>query len=149
MKLNIQKFAGETWGLTPSFSDYKYNTNGELIQVTLTINSTHNIGSIYDIDDDGNENYAYSSWENYYASDSYPHSTTPYIKRTFYNLNNLKGVKVTTYETSTTQSKTITYNFKMSSNEEEKTTNITKNTGTAVLHMIGIMHLLLRQFAII
>ena len=134
MKLNIQKFAGETWGLTPSFSDYKYNTNGELIQVTLTINSTHNIGSIYDIDDDGNENYAYSSWENYHASDSYPHSTTPYIKRTFYNLNNLKGVKVTTYETSTTQSQTITYNFKMSSNEEEKTTYITKNTGTAVLH---------------
>ena len=133
MKLNIQKFAGETWGLTPSFSDYKYNTNGELIQVTLTINSTHNIGSIYDIDDDGNENYAYSSWENYYASDSYPHSTTPYIKRTFYNLNNLKGVKVTTYETSTTQSQTITYNFKMSSNEEEKTTYITKNSGTAVL----------------
>lgn len=134
MKLNIQKFAGETWGLTPSFSDYKYNTNGELIQVTLTINSTHNIGSIYDIDDDGNENYAYSSWENYYASDSYPHSTTPYIKRTFYNLNNLKGVKVTTYETSATQNQTITYNFKMSSNEEEKTTYITKNTGTAVLH---------------
>ena len=133
MKLNIQKFAGESWGLTPSFSDYKYNTNGELIQVTLTINSTHNIGSIYDIDDDGNENYAYSSWENYYASDSYPHSTTPYIKRTFYNLNNLKGVKVTTYETSTTQSQTITYNFKMSSNEEEKTTYITKNSGTAVL----------------
>lgn len=133
MKLDIQKFAGETWGLTPSFSDYKYNTNGELIQVTLTINSTHNIGSIYDIDDDGNENYAYSSWENYYASDSYPHSTTPYIKRTFYNLNNLKGVKVTTYETSTTQSQTITYNFKMSSNEEEKTTYITKNSGTAVL----------------
>ena len=133
MKLNIQKFAGETWGLTPSFSDYKYNTNGELIQVTLTINSTHNIGSIYDIDDDGNENYAYSSWENYYASDSYPHSTTPYIKRTYYNLNNLKGVKVTTYETSTTQSQTITYNFKMSSNEEEKTTYITKNSGTAVL----------------
>ena len=134
MKLNIQKFAGETWGLTPSFSNYKYNTNGELIQVTLTINSTHNIGSIYDIDDDGNENYAYSSWENYYASDSYPHSTTPYIKRTFYNLNNLKGVKVTTYETPTTQNQTITYNFKMSSNEEEKTTYITKNTGTAVLH---------------
>lgn len=133
MKLNIQKFAGGTWGLTPSFSDYKYNTNGELIQVTLTINSTHNISSIYDIDDDGNENYAYSSWENYYASDSYPHSTTPYIKRTFYNLNNLKGVKVTTYETSTTQSQTITYNFKMSSNEEEKTTYITKNSGTAVL----------------
>lgn len=133
MKLNIKKFAGDTWGLTTSFSDYKYNTNGELIQVTLTINSTHNISSIYDIDDDGNENYAYSSWENYYASDSYPHSTTPYIKRTFYNLNNLKGVKVTTYETSTTQNQTITYNFKMSSNEEEKTTYITKNTGTAVL----------------
>ena len=133
MKLNIKKFAGDTWGLTTSFSDYKYNANGELIQVTLTINSTHNISSIYDIDDDGNENYAYSSWENYYASDSYPHSTTPYIKRTFYNLNNLKGVKVTTYETSTTQSQTITYNFKMSSNEEEKTTYITKNTGTAVL----------------
>lgn len=134
MKLNIQKFAGETWGLTPSFSDYKYNTNGELIQVTLTINSTHNIGSIYDIDDDGNENYAYSSWENYYASDSYPHSTTPYIKRTFYNLNNLKGVKVTTYETSSTQNKTITYNFEMdASGEEEKTTYITKTSATAVL----------------
>ena len=37
MKLDIKKFAGDPWKLTTSFSNYKYNTNGELIQVTLTI----------------------------------------------------------------------------------------------------------------
>ena len=134
MKLNIQRFAGETWELNAIFDDYIYNTTGRLIQVTLKITSNYNINSIYDIDSEGNENYAYSLWENHYADDSYPHAETPYIQRTFYNLNDLRGVKVTTYETSSTQNKTITYNFEMdASGEEEKTTYITKTSATAVL----------------
>lgn len=133
MKLNIKKFAGDTWGLTTSFSDYKYNANGELIQVTLTITSTYNVSSIYDIDNKDNEISNYSSWENHYSSDSYPHTDMPYIRRTFYNLNNLKGVKLVTYESPNTQTKTITYNFKMGTEEEQKTTYLTKTNATAVL----------------
>ena len=133
MKLNIKKFAGDTWGLTTSFSDYKYNANGELIQVTLTITSTYNVSSIYDIDNEDNEIYNYSSWENHYSSDSYPHTDMPYIRRTFYNLNNLKGVKLVTYESPNTQTQTITYNFKMGTGEEQKTTYLTKTSATAVL----------------
>ena len=133
MKLDIKKFAGDTWGLTTSFSNYKYNANGELIQVTLTITSTYNVSSIYDIDNEDNETYNYSSWENHYSSDSYPHTDMPYIRRTFYNLNNLKGVKLVTYESPNTQTQTITYNFKMGSGEEQKTTYLTKTSATAVL----------------
>lgn len=133
MKLNIKKFAGDIWGLTTSFSNYKYNANGELIQVTLTITSTYNVSSIYDIDNEDNEISNYSSWENHYSSDSYPHTDMPYIRRTFYNLNNLKGVKLVTYESPNTQTKTITYNFKMGTEEEQKTTYLTKTSATAVL----------------
>lgn len=133
MKLNIKKFAGDPWELTTSFSNYKYNTNGELIQVTLTIMSPYNVSSIYDIDNEGNEIDDYSSWENHSASDSYPHAEMPYIRRTFYNLNNLKGVKLVTYESPNTQTKTITYNFKMTTEEPATTTYLTKTSATAIL----------------
>lgn len=134
MKLNIQHFAEDAWALNAIFSDYKYNTTGRLIQVTLKITSNYNIGSVYDIDSEDNENWAYSLWNVHDGVGTYPYSEAPYIERTFYNLNDLKGVKVTTYETSSTQNKTITYNFEMdASGEEEKTTYITKTSATAVL----------------
>lgn len=134
MKLNIQRFAEDAWALNAIFSDYKYNTTGRLIQVTLKITSNYNIGSVYDIDSEDNENWAYSLWNVHNGVGTYPYSEAPYIERTFYNLNDLKGVKVTTYETSSTQNKTITYNFEMdASGEEEKTTYITKTSATAVL----------------
>lgn len=134
MKLNIQRFAEDAWALNAIFSDYKYNTTGRLIQVTLKITSNYNIGSVYDIDSEDNENWAYSLWNVHDGVGTYPYSEAPYIERTFYNLNDLKGVKVTTYETSSTQNKTITYNFEMdASGEEEKTTYLTKTSATAVL----------------
>ena len=133
MKLNIKKFAGDPWVLTTSFSDYKYNANGELTQITLTIMSPYNVSSIYDIDNEDNENSDYSSWENHSASDSYPHADMPYIRRTFYNLNNLKGVKLVTYESPNTQTRIITYNFKMATEEPATTTYLTKTSATAVL----------------
>ena len=134
MKLNVQRFKPDAWVLNAIFSDYKYNTTGRLIQVTLKITSNYNIGSVYDIDSEDNENWAYSLWNVHNGVGTYPYSEVPYIERTFYNLNDLKGVKVTTYETSSTQNKTITYNFEMdASGEEEKTTYITKTSATAVL----------------
>ena len=133
MKLNIKKFAGDPWHLITSFSNYKYNANGELTQITLTIMSPYNVSSIYDIDNEGNEIYDSSSWENHSASDSYPHADMPYIRRTFYNLNNLKGVKLITYESPNTQTQTITYNFKMTTEEPTTTTYLTKTSATAVL----------------
>ena len=133
MKLNIQRFAPDPWDLATFFSDYKYNANGELTQVTLTITSNYNISSIYDIDNEGNEIYDYSSWENYSASDSYPHVDMPYIRRTFYNLNNLKGVKLISDESRKGKIQTITYNFKMATEEPATTTYLTKTSATAVL----------------
>lgn len=133
MKLNIKRFASDPWDLTTFFSDYKYNANGELTQVTLTITSNYNISSIYDIDNEGNELYDDSSWENYSASDSYPHADMPYIRRTFYNLNNLKGVKLISDESRKGKIQTITYNFKMATEEPATTTYLTKTSATAVL----------------
>ena len=133
MKLNIKRFAPDPWDLTTFFSDYKYNANGELTQVTLTITSNYNISSIYDIDNEGNEIYDYSSWENYSASDSYPHADMPYIRRTFYNLNNLKGIKLISDESRKGKIQTITYNFKMTTEEPATTTYLTKTSATAVL----------------
>lgn len=133
MKLNIKRFSPEPWDLTTFFSDYKYNANGELTQVTLTITSNYNISSIYDIDNEGNELYDNSSWENYSASDSYPHADMPYIRRTFYNLNNLKGVKLISDESRKGKIQTITYNFKMATEEPATTTYLTKTSATAVL----------------
>ena len=133
MKLNIKRFAPDPWDLTTFFSDYKYNANGELTQVTLTITSNYNISSIYDIDNEGNELYDDSSWENYSASDSYPHADMPYIRRTFYNLNNLKGVKLISDESRKGKIQTITYNFKMATEEPATTTYLTKTSATAVL----------------
>lgn len=133
MKLNIKRFAPDPWDLATFFSDYKYNANGELTQVTLTITSNYNISSIYDIDNEGNEIYDYSSWENYSASDSYPHADMPYIRRTFYNLNNLKGVKLISDESRKGKIQTITYNFKMATEEPATTTYLTKTSATAVL----------------
>ena len=133
MKLNIKRFAPDPWDLATFFSDYKYNANGELTQVTLTITSNYNISSIYDIDNEGNEIYDYSSWENYSASDSYPHADMPYIRRTFYNLNNLKGVKLISDESRKGKIQTITYNFKMATEEPASTTYLTKTSATAIL----------------
>ena len=133
MKLNIKRFAPDPWDLATFFSDYKYNANGELTQVTLTITSNYNISSIYDIDNEGNEIYDYSSWENYSASDSYPHADMPYIRRTFYNLNNLKGIKLISDESRKGKIQTITYNFKMTTEEPATTTYLTKTSATAVL----------------
>ena len=133
MKLNIKRFSPEPWDLTTFFSDYKYNANGELTQVTLTITSNYNISSIYDIDNEGNELYDNSSWENYSASDSYPHADMPYIRRTFYNLNNLKGVKLISDESRKGKIQTITYNFKMATEEPATTTYLIKTSATAVL----------------
>ena len=133
MKLNIKRFAPDPWDLTTFFSDYKYNANGELTQVTLTITSNYNISSIYDIDNEGNELYDDSSWENYSASDSYPHADMPYIRRTFYNLNNLKGVKLISDESRKGKIQTITYNFKMATEEPATTIYLTKTSATAVL----------------
>ncbi|MDD7756618.1 MAG: hypothetical protein PUJ51_19190 [Clostridiales bacterium] len=133
MKLNIKRFAPDPWDLTTFFSDYKYNANGELTQVTLTIIGNYNISVIYDIDNEGNELSDDSSWENHSASDSYPHADMPYIRRTFYNLNNLKGVKLISYESRKGQIQTITYNFKMATEEPATTTYLTKTSATAVL----------------
>lgn len=133
MKINIQRFALDPWDLATFFSDYKYNANGELTQVTLTITSNYNISSIYDINNEGNEIYDNSSWENYSASDSYPHADMPYIRRTFYNLNNLKGVKLISDESRKGKIQTITYNFKMATEEPATTTYLTKTSATAVL----------------
>lgn len=133
MKINIKRFAPDPWDLTTFFSDYKYNANGELTQVTLTIISNYNISVIYDIDNEGNELSDDSSWENHSASDSYPHADMPYIRRTFYNLNNLKGVKLISYESRKGQIQTITYNFKMATEEPATTTYLTKTSATAVL----------------
>ena len=134
MKLDIKRFAAEIWDVTVEFKDCKYKANGELTQFTIKITSTYNIGSIYDLDGDGNSNWAYSSWDVHNASDSAPHSITPYIERTYTNLNNITGVKITTYEGASTQSKNIQYNFTMGDSGENQTTYITKTSGTAVLH---------------
>lgn len=134
MKLNIQKFAtSDAWTLQTYLKDYKYNSKGELTQITVKIESNYNIGSIYDIDSENNENWAYSAWNVHTGVGEYPYTEVPYIERTFKNLNNLKGVKLTCYEGDSTENKYVYYNFTMTTNEDTTTTYLTKTSATAVL----------------
>lgn len=134
MKLNIQKFAtSDAWTLQTYLKDYKYNSKGELTQITVKIESNYNIGSIYDIDSEDNENWAYSAWNIHTGVGEYPYTEVPYIERTFKNLNNLKGVKLTCYEGDSTENKYVYYNFTMTTDEDASTTYLTKTSATAVL----------------
>lgn len=134
MKLNIQRFAtSDAWTLQTYLKDYKYNSKGELTQITVKIESNYNIGSIYDIDSEDNENWAYSAWNVHTGVGEYPYTEVPYIERTFKNLNNLKGVKLTCYEGDSTENKYVYYNFTMTTDEDTTTTYLTKTSATAVL----------------
>lgn len=101
MKINIQRFAPDhPWEVYTYFKDYRYNTKGELTQITVRIESIYNFTSIYDIDSEDNENWAYSMWDVHNGVGDYPYAENPYIERTFKNLNNLKGVKISCAELS-------------------------------------------------
>ena len=132
MKINIQRFAPELWTIETFFKDYKYNPKGELTQITVRIESDYNLTSIYDIDNEGNESWAYGLWDVHDGVGSFPYSEIPYIERTFKNLNNLKGVKVSCSEFPS-KNHCIYYNFKMTTEEPATTTYLTKTSATAVL----------------
>ena len=132
MKINIQRFAPDPWEVYTYFKDYKYNTKGELTQITVRIESIYNLISIYDIDSEDNENWAYSMWDVHDGVGDFPYAENPYIERTFKNLNNLKGVKVSCAELSS-QYECVYYNFKMATEEPTTTTYLTKTSATAVL----------------
>lgn len=134
MKLNIQKFAPDSWNVNVTLSDYKYNSKGELTQIKVRINSNYNIGSVYDIDAEGSESWAYGSWESHSAATTPCYDDdAPYIERVFTNLNDISGVHITTYDLSSGNNRYITYNFKMSNEESTTTTYLTKTSATAVL----------------
>lgn len=132
MRINIQRFAPELWTTEIFFKDYKYNPKGELTQITVRIESDYNLTSIYDIDNEGNESWAYGLWDVHNGVGSFPYSEIPYIERTFKNLNNLKGVKVSCSEFPS-KNQCIYYNFKMATEEPATTTYLTKTSATAVL----------------
>lgn len=132
MKINIQRFAPELWAVETFFKDYKYNPKGELTQITVRIESDYNLTSIYDIDNEGNESWAYDLWDVHDGVGSFPYSEIPYIERTFKNLNNLKGVKVSCSEFPS-KNQCVYYNFKMATEEPASTTYLTKTSATAVL----------------
>lgn len=134
MKMNIQKFAGDSWIVEVILSDYKYNSKGELTQIKVRIDSNYNIGSVYDIDTEGSESWAYGSWESHSAATTPCYDDdAPYIERVFTNLNDISGVHITTYDLSSGNNRYITYNFKMSNEESTTTTYLTKTSATAVL----------------
>lgn len=134
MKLNIQKFAPDSWNVNVTLSDYKYNSKGELTQIKVRIDSNYNIGSVYDIDAEGSESWAYGSWESHSAATTPCYDDdAPYIERVFTNLNDISGVHITTYDLSSGNNRYITYNFKMSNEESTTTTYLTKTSATAVL----------------
>ena len=134
MKLNIQKFAPDLWSVNVILSDYKYNSKGELTQIKVRIDSNYNIGSVYDIDAEGSESWAYGSWESHSAATTPCYDDdAPYIERVFTNLNDISGVHITTYDLGSGDNRYITYNFKMSNEESTTTTYLTKTSATAVL----------------
>lgn len=134
MKLNIQRFAGDSWIVEVILSDYKYNSKGELTQIKVRIDSNYNIGSVYDINAEGSESWAYGSWESHSATTTPCYDDdAPYIERVFTNLNDISGVHITTYDISSGNNRYITYNFKMSNEESTTTTYLTKTSATAVL----------------
>lgn len=134
MKLNIEKFAADAFGITVKVIDYKYNGKGEMMSCKVRIESNYNIDSIYDIDGSGSENWAYSYWDQH-RSENVPDysSNAPYIERVFTSLDDISGVHIQTYDINSGNNKYISYLFNIVEQENASTTYLTKNSGTAVL----------------
>ena len=134
MKLNIERFAADAFGITVKVIDYKYNGKGEMMSCKVRIESNYNIDSIYDIDGSGSENWAYSYWDQH-RSENVPDysSNAPYIERIFTSLDDISGVHIQTYDINSGNNKYISYLFNIVEQENASTTYLTKNSGTAVL----------------
>ena len=134
MKLNIERFAADAFTISVKVIDYKYNGKGEMMSCKVRIESNYNIDSIYDIDDLGSENWAYSYWDQH-RSESVPDysSNAPYIERVFTSLDDITGVHIQTYDINSGNNKYISYLFNIVEQENASTTYLTKTSATAVL----------------
>ena len=129
-KININRFAAETFSWdTYELTNVKRNGNGELISVTveaILANYGYNIDTIYEVDANGNTSWATSSWTIEDVSDSKVKLTKTYTSDT----SNIKGIEVHNWSHDYTA--TLYFHFTVI-DSDNKTTYITKNSGTAVL----------------
>lgn len=129
-KININRFAAEpfSWD-TYELTNVKRNGNGELISITveaILANYGYNIDTIYEVDANGNTSWATSSWTIEDVSDSKVKLTKTYTSDT----SNIKGMEV--HNWSENYSAALQFNFTVI-DSDNKTTYITKDSGTAVL----------------
>jgi microcystin-dependent protein len=129
-KININRFAAETFSWdTYELTNVKRNGNGELISITveaILANYGYNIDTIYEVDANGNTSWATSSWTIEDVSDSKVKLTKTYTSDT----SNIKGMEV--HNWSENYSAALQFNFTVI-DSDNKTTYITKDSGTAVL----------------
>lgn len=131
-KLNIKKFAGEpfAWN-TYEVKNVKRDGSGNLIQAEIyaTLWTLGNsIDVIYEIDADGNTSWATDSWT--IEQDAKNSNKTNIHKIYSSDTSNIKGIEVHNWSHNYTA--TLYFHFTVI-DSDNKTTYITKNSGTAVL----------------
>lgn len=129
-KLNIKKFFGEpfAWN-TYEVKNVKRNGSGDLTQVEVYANLWtigYSIDTIYEIDANGNTSWETSSWT---IEEEVGNKTT--IHKTYSSdTSNIKGIEL--HNWSNNYEATLYFHFTVI-DSDNKTTYITKDTGTAVL----------------
>ena len=129
-KLNIKKFFGEpfAWN-TYEVKNVKRNGSGDLTQVEVYANLWtigYSIDTIYEIDANGNTSWETSSWT---IEEEVGNKTT--IHKTYSSdTSNIKGIEL--HNWSNNYEATLYFHFTVV-DSDNKTTYITKDTGTAVL----------------
>ena len=129
-QLNIKRFAPSVFEwFSYELKNVKRNGNGNLISVTveaILANYEYNIDVIYEIDANGNTSWATDSWIVETAGTNKVKLTKTYTSDT----SNIKGIEV--HNWSNNYENSLYFHFTVV-DSDNKTTYITKNTGTAVL----------------
>lgn len=130
-QLNIKRFATPIFGWdTYELKNIKRDGSGNLTQVDVyaTIyTGGESIDTIYEFDANGNTSWVTDSW----TIDSEVNMKTTIHKRYDFDTSDIKGIEL--HNWSNNYEATLYFHFTVV-DSDNKTTYITKNTGTAVLH---------------
>lgn len=129
-RLNIKRFAPSVFGWdTYELKNVKRDGNGNLIQVDVyatLFTAGDSIDTIYEFDANGNTSWVTDSW----TIESEVNNRTIIHKRYDFDTSDIKGIEV--HNWSNNYEATLYFHFTVV-DSDNKTTYITKNTGTAVL----------------
>lgn len=129
-KINIKRFAPSVFGWdTYELKNVKRDGNGNLIQVDVyatLFTAGDSIDTIYEFDANGNTSWVTDSW----TIESEVNNRTIIHKRYDFDTSDIKGIEVHNWSHDYTA--TLYFHFTVI-DSDNKTTYLTKNSGTAVL----------------